>query len=101
MTRKILLILCVYFLALFQVSFLIHFPVWGMTPNLIYLFIILLNFFEKPKRNDGFYVSFFAGLFLDIFSGGIIGLNVLILSLIALILKMLTNKYVQIPFKNI
>jgi len=101
MIKKILLIIALYFLTLFQASFLVHFSLWGWVINLVLILVILLNIFENPEGNMGFYGAFFGGFFLDIFSNAIIGFNILILIIIAFAIKMITNKYVRIPFKKI
>lgn len=87
-------------MALFQTSFLVHFSVWGMIPNLILVLIFFWILFEDPESSFGVYNAFVAGLFLDIFSSHLIGFNILILVVLATILKLILNKYVRLPFKK-
>jgi len=99
MIKKILIFIAVfYFLALIQTSFMVHFSVWGLIPNLIFLSVIVWNVFEKSKNNFGIYQATAAGFFLDIFSSRVIGFNVIILIFLAVIIKLFLKSYVRIPF---
>lgn len=99
MIKKILIFIAVfYFLALIQTSFMVHFSVWGLIPNLIFLLVIVWNIFEKSKNNFGIYQATMAGFFLDIFSSRVIGFNVIILIFLAVIIKLFLKSYVRIPF---
>lgn len=101
MFKYLLSIIILYLLALFQTSFLVHFSFWGIIPNLVFILIIIWNLYEKSDNNFGIYNAFMAGFFLDIFSDRIIGFNVLILVILVILIKLVFNKYVQIPFKKI
>ena len=101
MTKYLLSIIALYLLVIFQTSFLVHFSFWGIIPNLIFILIIIWNLYENPDSSFGIYNAFTAGFFLDIFSDRIIGFNVLILVILAILIKLIFNKYVQIPFKKI
>ena len=94
-------IIIIYLLALFQTSFLVHFSVWGMIPNFILLLVLVWNFFEDPESSFGIYNAFVAGFFLDIFSDRLIGFNILILVVVAIVLKIILNRYVRLPFKKV
>lgn len=90
-----------YFLVLFQSSFLVHFAVWGITPNLILLLVVFWNIFEDSKKKLGIYVALAAGFLLDVFSNRIIGFNIFILGTSAVFLKIIFYKYVRFPFRQI
>ena len=99
MIKKLLLfIILFYFLALIQTSFLVHFSVWGLIPNLIFFSVIIWNIFERSKNNFGIYQAVAAGFFLDIFSSKIIGFNIIILIYLAIVIKLFLKSYVRIPF---
>lgn len=99
MYKKILIsIIIFYFLALLQTSFLVHFSICGIVPNLILIVVILWNFFEKPKNYCGLYSAVIGGFFLDIFSNRFIGFYILILLALAIIIKLVLRKHVRIPF---
>lgn len=80
LVRNILiLILGFYFLVLFEGSFLAHFSIKGITPNLVFILVLLFNFFSSaenavaPLRRKldkyiGLWASLIAGFFLDVFS---------------------------------
>lgn len=98
MVKKILiLILFFYILVLLQTSFLVHFNVKGIVPNLVLVSVILINFFEKPKENLGFISGICGGFFLDIFSENFIGFYILISVGLAISIKFILKKYVRIP----
>lgn len=102
MFRKALIsIIVLYFLVLFQTSFLVHFALWGVVLNLVMLLVIILSIYDKQNSYFGLYSAVIGGFFLDIFSNRIIGFNILILVILAVLLKLVFNKYVSIPFKKI
>ncbi|MCK4781539.1 rod shape-determining protein MreD [Candidatus Parcubacteria bacterium] len=99
MIRKLaIIIIFFYILALLQTSFLVHFSINGMVPNLILISALLINFFEDPKKKDGILSAFIGGFFLDVFSENIFGLKILILTGTACFIKLMLNKYVRFPF---
>lgn len=97
MKKILILVLFFYFLALFQASFLVHFKIWGMAPNLILILVIFINLFERPKNITGISSAVIGGFFLDIFSSKPIGFEVLILLGLAVFIKIILKRYVQIP----
>jgi rod shape-determining protein MreD len=96
--KFILITIALYFLTLFQTSFLVHFAIFGITPNIVAFAVIIWNIFEKKERSVGYFVAIIAGLFLDIFSNGFIGINIIILVAIVASIKLLVKRYVKIPF---
>lgn len=86
-------ILFFYTLALFQTSFLVHFPAL----NLILISTIFLNLFEKPEKNFGLISAFIGGFFLDIFSEKPIGFHILILLSLSFLIKIILRRYIRIP----
>lgn len=86
--RKILLLIALfYILTLLQSSFLVHFDIVGLTPNLVLILVCLLSFFEKPKEYRGIFGAILGGFFLDIFSNSFIGISIIILVFISLFIK--------------
>lgn len=83
-------------MALLQTSFLVHFNIFGIYLNIILILVILINFFEKTQ-NYGLFAAFIGGFFLDIFSVGLIGYQVLILLGISLVIKIFLKRYVRSP----
>jgi len=101
MFKKVLIsIIIFYFLSLLQTSFLVHFSICGIVPNLILIIVILWNFFEKPKNYSGLYIAVIGGFFLDIFSNRFIGFYILISLTLAIIIKLVLRKHVRIPFSE-
>lgn len=101
MLKYILSTIIIYLLVLFQASFLVHFSFWGIIPNLVFILVIIWSLYEKSDNNFGIYNAFVGGFFLDIFSDRIIGFNVLILVILVVLIKLIFNRYVQVPFKKI
>lgn len=98
MIKKLLIFtLFFYFLVLLQTSFFVHFRIWGIVPNFVFIAVILLNLFEKPKDYAGLLIALVAGLFLDIFSQGMIGFYALILFSLSFFIKIILKRYVWAP----
>jgi len=98
--RIISLILFFYFLTIFQTSFLVHFNIFGIIPNLVLITVIFINFFEKPEKKLGIVSGFLGGFYLDIFSislTGFFGFHILILVGISFFIKFVLRKHVQFP----
>jgi rod shape-determining protein MreD len=71
-----------------QNSFFAHFSLWGATPNLVFIFFLLLLFFEKNSRYyEMIFYAISAGLLLDIFSYTYFGLSAVLFLLIGFLAK--------------
>lgn len=97
LVKILIIIIFFYFLTLFQTSFLAHFNIWGLTINIVLISIIVFNIFEKSENYFGLLAAGMGGLFLDIFSSRLIGLNILILLGVAIFIKLILKSYVRIP----
>ena len=99
MIKKILIsIIIIYFLTLLETSFFVHFNIFRWIPNVILLYVIIFNIIESPKKYGGVYISIVAGFFVDIFSSNFIGYSIIIFLATSLLLKLIFNRYVRIPF---
>lgn len=87
MKNIIFFILFFYFLIIFQSSFLVHFTVAGIVPNLILISVIIFNFFEKPRKNTGFLIAAIGGFYLDLYSGFPMGVFIFSLVLLTFLIK--------------
>jgi len=88
--RKILILILIavfYILTLFQSSFLVHFNISGVVPNLVLILVCLLSFFEKPNQHLGIFGAIIGGFFLDIFSNSFIGISIIVLIIISFFIK--------------
>jgi len=74
-----ILIFVFYFLVLFQGSFLAHFSIKGATPNLVFILVLLFNFFSsaenglplsrrKLNKYIGLWAAVIGGFLSDVFS---------------------------------
>lgn len=97
MIRKILtLTLFFYILALLQTSFLVHFNIFGVVPNLILISVILISFFTPTSKfGVGIGSAFIGGFFLDVFSSQPFGWNVLILLAISILIKIILKRHIR------
>jgi hypothetical protein len=99
--KLILLIGFLYFLALFQTSFLSRFDFlnggWSHCVNLVLLSVAAISLFEKQKSDTGFKAALSGGIFLDMFSENFFGLWILILFAASLAIKFILKRYVQTP----
>jgi len=92
MWLKFLIIALLFFVAaLMQVSFLPHFNIMGVVPNLVFILFFILIFFGEPadsdqgKQNeyyDIFFLVIVAGFFSDIFLHSYFGLSIIALSVV-------------------
>ncbi|MDP2967021.1 MAG: rod shape-determining protein MreD [bacterium] len=101
MVKKIIFfILIFYILTLIQTSFLVHFNILGITPNLVLIAVIFINIFNSSQWQK-ISSAIIGGFYLDIFSlnnvGGFFGFYTLILLGFSLLLKIILEKYVRIP----
>ncbi len=97
MKKKLILIIAFYLLTLLQTSFFVHFDINGVTPNLVLMAVVLLNFFlhispshpqnKKAFKNLGYWGAFCGGFFLDIFSNLFFGVFIIILLLVSVFVK--------------
>ncbi len=87
MKKILIIILILFILTLIQTSFLVHFSIWGVFPNLILVLVSIFNFFEDPVKKLGILTAGIGGFFLDIYSNSFIGALILTLIAISLIFK--------------
>jgi len=96
--KILLIIILFYFFTLLQSTFLVHFIILGISLNLVLISVVIFNIFEESKSFLGILAAGIGGFFLDVFSGGLMGFNILILVGIAIFIKLVFKEYVQIPF---
>lgn len=95
--KYLILIVFFYFISLIQNSFLVHFSILGVIPNLILILTCLFTFFEKPQSYYGIVSAVIGGFFLDIFSGSFIGMSILSLIIIYFLIKEFLRRLKDIP----
>ena len=87
MIKIIISLFLLFFLAITQTSFLIHLDVYGVTLNLVLIFVVLFNFFEEPRKINGLVVAVIGGFYLDLFSDLQIGASLFTLVILAFFIK--------------
>ncbi|MDO8436429.1 MAG: hypothetical protein Q7S82_03600 [bacterium] len=103
MRKVIILLFFLYILVLVQAGFFAHFPIFGFFPNFIFIFVIIINIFEKPKDKLGLCAGFLGGFFLDIFSLSnnlFFGFYTLISLFLVICIKFILMRYVQLPTES-
>ena len=81
-----------------QVSFLPHFPILNRTFGLVLLVVLFWNLYEDRTKMLGIFIATLGGLLLDIFSDGIIGYQISIYLVMAILIKEVVKRHVRIPF---
>lgn len=97
MKYVILFFILFYILSLFQTSFFVHFPIFGMIPNGLIIVAVLIHLFARNKPGIGLTSAIVAGLFLDICSGIWFGFWTGMMIAGSLLLQFFMKQYVRIP----
>ena len=96
MKNIFILIILFYLTVLLQTSFFPHFPMSHFL-NFVLVLVVIINLFEAQEGKLGLFGAFFGGFFSDIFSEIFLGFWVIILLALALFIKFILRKYVQLP----
>lgn len=100
MSKIILSFFFLYFLAVFQISFLPQFDIFGIIPNVVLFFVVAFSLLESPSEKAGYIIAFFGGFYSDIFSFrnyGFFGFYIILFFCISFLLKFFLKKYVRFP----
>jgi|GEM_PF-1093009 len=90
--KSLIFLFAFYFLALFQTTFLVYFPIRGQIPNLIFIFLFLIIFFTFPEKEENLFSLgnlfpvLFSGFFMDLFSGFTIGVSIFLFFISVIVL---------------
>ena len=99
--RTIIIVVLLYLLTIFQVSFLGHFKFfsadWLRFINLTLLFCFVLAIFERRSNDLAWPAAAWGGFFLDLYSDFFFGFWMLVLLALTLIIKLFLKRYVRIP----
>jgi rod shape-determining protein MreD len=93
MIKTLILIPFLFFLILVQTSFFVHFDLCGTIPNLVLISVVLINFFEDPRKKSGLIIAGVAGFYLDLFSNFQLGISIFLLVLFTLLIKREVKRY--------
>lgn len=89
--KTLVLFIIMYYVFLFEMSFLPFFTFF----NFLIPLVVLINVFEEPCGRIGLFSAFFLGLMLDIYSAHFIGLMAVVFLLLSLLLKLILSRYVR------
>jgi len=95
MKKGFLVMLGFFVLAMLQVSFLPHFPLWGWIPNLVLISLVVLAFFTSPRT--GFEAAFAGGFLLDLYSSLPFGFWIILSLILFFITRHILRNYVRLP----
>lgn len=86
------------FLLFFLNSFLFYPLFFNSTLFLFFLFAIFYNFLEKEDLHSGYFVAFFSGFLVDIYSNNFFGIYSFLFLITVYFLKKYLKKYVKTSF---
>jgi rod shape-determining protein MreD len=92
MRNKVIILCILLLLAITQVTVLDYLSIWKVKPDLLLAAIIFLAFSFEKKWVLVF--SYFGGLFKDIFSSGLPGINTIIFMVIGYTVYRLSKKFI-------
>ena len=95
MKKGFLVMLSFFILALLQVSFLPHFPLWGWVPNLVLISLVILASFASIKV--GFEAALAGGFLLDIYSSLPFGFWIILSFMLFFAARYILKNYVRLP----
>ena len=92
MIAYIIIFFLFYLFAILQNSFLVHFNLFGVIPNLVFILFFILVFFEKPKNYYAIcFYAITAGFFLDVFAYSYFGVSIVLLLFIGIASKQIQS----------
>jgi len=97
--KYILIVLAFYFISLIQNSFLSHFIVFGVTPNLLLALVCLNTFLDESQSCSGLVSAISAGAFLDILNGSFLGVSILAMLLVCLFIRKTLVYLIDFPIE--
>jgi len=84
-----------FVLAMLQVSFLPHFPLWGWVPNLVLISLVILASFASTRA--GFEAAFAGGFLLDLYSSLPFGFWIILSLILFFVTRHILRNYVRLP----
>ena len=100
MKKVIISAVIIYLLIIVQTSFLAHFKFLYYLPNLVIVFVILLNLFESQQEKTGLIIGAIAGFLLDAFLEKPFGFYTIILVVTSLAIKAIIKKYLNLKLSK-
>jgi len=100
MKKIIISAVIIYLLIIIQTSFLAHFKFLYYLPNLVIVFVILLNLFESQQEKTGLIISAIAGFLLDAFLEKPFCFYTIILVAASLVIKAIIKKYLYLKLSK-
>lgn len=97
MKSSVGIILLFVALSLLQVSFLPHFPLWGVVFNGTGILLVLWAFGESPTSFLSIFGAIAGGATLDVFSATFFGFWILLFFFGVLFVKYIVRNYVRLP----
>jgi|GEM_PF-1072851 len=89
--KTLVLFVAMYYLFMFETSFLPFFTFFSVS----ILIVFLINVLEVPGGRMGLFAAFFLGLMMDLYSAHWIGVAAMGLLSLSLLLKLILSRYVR------
>jgi rod shape-determining protein MreD len=84
------------FFSLFLSSFFFSFLFFNLSFFFLFIPAVLFSLIERPEKNNSYFLAFFVGFWLDVFSMYPVGFHILILLAITFLIKVVVKRYVRI-----
>jgi len=91
MIRESIIIFLIFLLAFFQNSFFLNFFSDSFVPDII--LVIMIVWFSQRNLQKKWFRMVWAGFFLDMLSGGLVGLNIFSFLMITLMVSFLSERF--------
>ena len=91
MLRKFIEIVLAAVCFIIQTSFFQHFKIAGVAPNLLVVLVSAIGFMRG--KNEGLFIGFVSGLFIDLFFSSVIGFNILVYSFVGYLNGFFTKEF--------
>ncbi len=95
MKRFLILFLVLVLLVVLQTTFLFRFDLYGINFNIVILYILFLNLFEKEEKETGLWIGGIGGFLLDLYSSYYFGAFTIGLLISSLLIKIIRRKYLK------
>ncbi len=95
MKRFLIFFILLVILIILQTTFLFRLDIFGLKFNVVILYIVFLNLFEKEERETGLWIGGLGGFLLDLYSSYYFGIFTIGLFILSLVLKTIRRKYLK------
>ncbi|MFW6283318.1 MAG: rod shape-determining protein MreD [Minisyncoccales bacterium] len=95
MKRFLIFFIFLILVTILQTTFFFSFDIFGIKFNLVILYIIFLNLFEKENKETGLWIGGIGGFLLDLYSSYYFGFFTIGMLISSLIIKIIRRNYLK------